>query len=223
MPYTAAEAEEGKKVWGGWTPVRKTLECLETVYTPVPQLSAQQEQVSAPEISLTAGAAVTEGANTVFTVHTNPAPQSDLTVQFSVSQEGEWLSTPGAGARTLTLTAGATSADLTVATVNDSTDESDGSISVSIASGTDYTVAAPPNDVASVTVQDNDDPPPEISLTAGAAVTEGANTVFTVHTNPAPQSDLTMQFSVSQGGEWLSTPGAGTYTLTLTAGATMPT
>ena len=155
-PYTAAEAEESEKIWGDWTPVRETLECLERVYTPVPQLSAQQSQAPAPEISLRAGAAVSEGDNAVFTVEANPAPQSDLTVEFSVLQDGEWLSTPGAGARTLTLTAGTTSADLTVATENDSVDESDGSISVSIASGTDYTVAAPPNDMASVTVQDND-------------------------------------------------------------------
>ena len=155
-PYTAAEAVKGEAIWGGWTPVRETLECLEKVYTPVPQLSAQQEQASAPEISLTAGAAVTEGANAVFTVHADPAPQSDLTVQFSLSQEGEWLATPDAVTPTLTLTAGATSADLTVATENDSVDESDGSISVSIDSGTDYTVAAPPNDMASVTVEDND-------------------------------------------------------------------
>ena len=155
-PYTAAEAEESEKIWGDWTPVRETLECLERVYTPVPQLSAQQSQAPAPEISLRAGAAVSEGDDAVFTVEANPAPQSDLTVEFSVSQDGEWLSTPGAGARTLTLTAGATSADLTVATENDSVDESDGSISVSIDSGTDYTVAAPPNDMASVTVEDND-------------------------------------------------------------------
>ena len=156
-PYTAAEAVKGEAIWGGWTPVRKTLECLEKVYTPVPQLSAQQSQAPAPEISLTAGAAVTEGGNAVFTVHADPAPQSDLTVEFSISQDGEWLSTPGAGTRTLTLTAGTTSADLTVATENDSVDESDGSISVSIDSGTDYTVAASPNDMASVTVEDNDD------------------------------------------------------------------
>ena len=321
-PYTAEEAaKKGEEVWVGWTPVREALECLERLYAPVPQLSAQQEQASAPEISLRAGAAVTEGDNAVFTVEANPAPQSDLTVEFSVSQDGEWLSTPGAGARTLTLTAGTTSADLTVATVNDSVDESDGSISVSIDSGTDYAVAASPHDVASVTVQDDDDPPariigaascatasletdiagyiseqadgtphvtrwkkvlaafgndngytemtaaealtyanrgwsrwdpvvealtcletagsvdpdpapeaepdpePGITLTGGGGIIEGGNAVFTVHSNPAPPSELTVTLNVDDdgAGDFLAQGDEGTQTVTIPAGQTSAT
>ena len=318
-PYTAAEAEEREKIWDDWTPVRETLECLEKVYTPVPQ--SGQPQVSGPEISLTAGAAVTEGDNAVFTVEANPAPQSDLTVQFSLSQEGEWLATPGAGTHTLTLTAGTTSADLTVFTENDSVDESDGSISVSIDSGTDYTVAAPPNDMASVTVQDDDDSPaqsigaascdtasletdiagyiseqadgtphvtrwkkvlaafgndngytemtaaealtyanrgwsrwdpvvealtcletagsvdpdpapedepdpePGITLTGGGGIIEGGNAVFTVHSNPAPPSELTVTLNVDDdgAGDFLAQGDEGTQTVTIPAGQTSAT
>ena len=183
--------------------MRETLECLDEVYTPVPQLSAQQSQAPAPEISLRAGAAVTEGDDAVFTVEANPAPQSDLTVQFSLSQEGEWLATPDAVTPTLTLTAGATSADLTVATENDSVDESDGSISVSIASGTDYTVAASPNDMASVTVEDND--------SAGVSIIESDDSTSVTE---APGAGHTDSYVVK-----LATLPTGSVTVAVASGA----
>ena len=41
----------------------------------------------------------------------------------------------------MTLTAGTTSTDLSVATVDDAADEADGSVSVTLGTGTGYTVA----------------------------------------------------------------------------------
>ena len=50
-----------------------------------------------------------EGGNATFTVTADPAPATDLTVAWTVAQSGEYLAAPGAGSRTATLAAGATS------------------------------------------------------------------------------------------------------------------
>ena len=53
---------------------------------------------------------------------------------------------------------------------------------------------------ATVTVKDNDAPPPEITITAvTATVTDGGNAVFTVTANSAPAADLEVSLWVSDG------------------------
>ena len=64
---------------------------------------------------------------------------------------------PARAAGTVVLTAGAASTDLPVATVDDDANEADGSISVTLNAGTDYTVATGKGSAA-VTVRDNDAP-----------------------------------------------------------------
>ena len=59
------------------------------------------------------------------------------------------------GARRVTIAAGATTAALAVATVDDGTDEPDGSVSATLASGAGYTVSTTAG-AASVAVADND-------------------------------------------------------------------
>ncbi len=114
-PYTAAEAEESEKIWGGWTPVRKTLECLEKASTPSQQ--STQQEVSPPAISLTAGAAVTEGGNAVFTVHANPAPAANLLVTLNIGDDptSDFLYTGDEGSQTVVIQANQVSATLTIA------------------------------------------------------------------------------------------------------------
>ncbi len=124
-----------------------------------------------PELSLSAGGGVDEGASASFTVHADPAPASDVTVGVTVAQGGDWLDSPGAGTRIVTLAAGATTASIDVATVNDSADEPDGSVSVTLETGTGYTVAASPNDTATVAVRD-DDPPPARAIGACVSVAQ---------------------------------------------------
>ena len=162
-PMTASEAQGyADRGWSRWDEVVDALTELE---------SREPEPDPIPELSLSAGSAVDEGANASFTIHANPAPASDVTVSVTVSQSGDYLDAPGAGARTVTLATGAASASLAIATVNDSTDEPDGSISVSIDSGAGYTVASS-NHTASVTVRDNDDPPPVKTIGACVSVSQ---------------------------------------------------
>ena len=108
-----------------------------------------------PTISIAAGSSITEGANASFTVTASPTPTSPLTVNVTISQSGNFAST---GSRAVTIpTSG--SLTFTVSTTNDSTDEPDGSVSATVATGTGYTVSAN-NSAATVAVSDDDDPPP---------------------------------------------------------------
>jgi len=117
-----------------------------------------------PELSLSAGSAMEEGESARFVLIADPAPQSDLTIAWTVAQSGGYLDAPGAGQRTATLAAGATTLSLLVTTVDDEMDEPDGSITATLNAGTGYTVAASPDDTATVAVSDNDTASPVISV-----------------------------------------------------------
>ena len=106
-----------------WDPVIEAMECLENPPNEQPaQAEAQPATPATPELSLRAGSAVDEGGNATFTVTADPAPAADLTIAWTVAQSGDYLDAPGAGSRTVTLTAGATSTDLSVGTVDDGAD-----------------------------------------------------------------------------------------------------
>ena len=110
----------------------------------------------APSLSISGGAAVTEGAAASFTVIANAVPTSSLTVLRNVEdvtgsdfladgQEGDnntWL-----------FPAGQTSATFTIATVGDSVAEQSGNIRVTLRPRSGYTVGSP----GSATVRVNDD------------------------------------------------------------------
>ena len=222
-PMTVAEAQaQADRGLQRWKPVAPALECLAAApEEQAEQAEAQPATPATPELSLRAGSAVDEGGNATFTVTADPAPATDLTITWTVAQSGEYLAAPGAGSRTVTLTAGTTSTDLSVGTVDDAADEADGSVSVTLGAGTGYTIATGKGSAA-VAVRDNDATPatPELSLSAGFAVDEGGHATFTVTADPAPQSDLTIAWTVAQSGDYLAAPGAGSRTVTLAAGAT---
>ena len=108
-----------------------------------------------PVVSITAGSGVTEGDSASFTVSADPLPAAPLDITVTVAQSGEFADSGETGARTLTLPVTG-SATFTVATLDDSVDEPDGSVTATIDTGTGYLVAAPPDDSALVAVSDND-------------------------------------------------------------------
>ena len=178
-----------------------------------------------PVITISGGSAVTEGTAATFTLTANPAPTDALTVSLSVSDGiGNFLgSSPPA---TAMFTANSGTATLTVPTVDDSTDEADGSVTVTLSSSTAYTLGSPA--IAFVTVNDNDGAPvPAITISGGSAVTEGTAATFTVTASPAPVGTLTVNFSASNGsGDFLGTnpPTSVTFTATeATATVSVPT
>ncbi|MCY4056597.1 MAG: putative Ig domain-containing protein, partial [Gammaproteobacteria bacterium] len=157
-------------------------------------------------------ASVTEGANAVFTLTASPAPASSITVNVQVSQTGSFAPGGQTGSRTVTIGTGGT-ATLTVTTDDDATEEANGAITAAVGAGNGYS----PHDTqasASVTVNDNDgDDPPQTtpvvrfaSASSSAGEAGGTRTV-TVNLSPAPQSAITLAYTV--GG-------------TATAGGTAP-
>ncbi|MYB08503.1 MAG: hypothetical protein F4Y28_00825, partial [Acidimicrobiia bacterium] len=208
-PLTVAEALVLESGDARWTPFRAALECLEG--TPPP---------ATPEISVTAGSGVVEGSDASFTVTADPAPTQPLSVNVTVSQSGDFGATTGS--RTVTVPTSGT-ATLTVATTDDDADEPDGSVTVTVAGGSGYTVSGTAGS-ATVNVADDDDPPPavpEISITADGDVTEGADASFTVTADPAPSAPLQVGVSVAQSGDYGATTGSRTVTVPTSGSATV--
>ena len=176
-----------------------------------------QPQQQDPEITVTANAAsVTEGGDAVFTITASPAPAADLQVDVTVAATGDYGIS--AGTQTVTIpTSG--SATLTLATTDDATDEPDGSVTVTVADGSGWTAGDPAS--GSVTVQDDDAALPEVTIAAGAAVTEGGNAVFTLTASPAPAADLPVSVSVAAQGDYGISAGSRTITIPTTGSATL--
>ena len=108
-----------------------------------------------PEVSITADAAsVTEGEEATFTVAAGAAPTKAIDVTVTVTAGGDYGVTTGD--RMVTIAAGTASAQLTVTTSDDLLAEAAGTITATLGAGTDYTVAAAPDDTDTVSVTDDD-------------------------------------------------------------------
>ncbi|MXZ15965.1 MAG: hypothetical protein F4Y76_10725 [Acidimicrobiales bacterium] len=165
---------------------------------------------SLPFVSVTAGAGVVEGANAEFTVSADPAPSQPLSVNLTVGQVGHFGAVTGS--RTVTVpTSG--SATVTVSTSDDAVAEADGSVAVEVQGGTGYTASFPRR--ATVAVSDDDGPfvPPEVTIAAGANVTEGGAATFTLSASPVPAAGLDVTVAVTQRGDFAVSEGSRTVTV----------
>ena len=176
----------------------------------------QQQQVADPEVTIAAGAGITEGGSATFVLTADPVPAAPLGVTVTVATEGAFGIT--AGERTVTIpTTGSTT--LTLATDDDDSDEPNGSVTATVAAGTGYTVGTPSS--GSVAIADDD--VPEIEITAGADVTEGTAASFVLTATPPPATALGVTvtvategaFGITAGERTVTIPTSGTYTLTL--------
>ena len=184
-------------------------------------LKSQEQDPDEPAVTVSAGASpVTEGADASFTLTATPAPAADLAVNVTVATDGDYGIT--AGSRTVTIPPTG-SATLTLATTGDTTDEPHGSVSVTVTDGDGYTVGSSAS--GSVTVRDDDEPPPDtpaVTIAAGTSpVTEGGAATFTVTATPAPAADLPVAVTVTTAGDWGVTAGARTVTIDTTGSATL--
>ena len=168
-----------------------------------------------PEVSIAAGAGVTEGGDATFTVSAVPVPSAALDVTVAVAVSGDFGVSPGLRTVTVPTTGTAT---LTVATTNDAADEADGSLTATVGAGSGYTVSATAG-TAAVAVRDDD--VPEVSIAAGAGVSEGGDAVFTVSAVPAPSAALDVAVAVSQSGDFGVSPGSHTVTVPTSGTATL--
>ncbi len=213
-PMTAAQAQDMADRHSSpvWDLVVVELTALEaaSAQTPPPPPT--------PEVSISAGSGVTEGGDATFTVTASPAPAADLAVSVTVSQSGDYGAATGQRTVTVPTTGSVT---ITVGTTDDTTDETDGSVTATVNAGSGYTVSSSQG-AATVAVADNDDAPtPVVSITAGSGVTEGGDAVFTVTASPAPAADLAVSVTVSQSGNYGAATGKRTVTVPTTGSATL--
>ncbi len=103
-----------------------------------------------PVVTITAGPAVTEGAEAVFTVTADPAPPAALTVILNVTATGDYGVTTGLDLATIP--ANQQSVTHTVATTSDNVFEPSGSVTATVTAGNGYTIGDPAS--AEVTVND---------------------------------------------------------------------
>ena len=178
-----------------------------------------------PEVSIAAGSAVTEGTSASFALIADPAPHSSITANITVTASGNYGVT--AGSRTVTIGTSGT-ATLTVATTGDSTDEADGSVTVTINTGSNYSIDSSAS-AATVNISDDDDPlvlppplaVPVVGITAGSDITEGGTALFTFTANPAPASSFGVTVRVTASGSYGITTGTRTVTIPTTGTATL--
>ena len=163
--------------------------------------------VVTPVITISGGNAVTEGAAATFTVTADTAPSANLTVNLTVSENAsggrDFVAAGDEGNKTAPIPANMSSATYSVDTVGDSTDEPNGSVTVTVKAGSGYTIGV--NSSASVTVNDNDDsggtPPPANPTVSFASASstraEDAGSVnVAVNLSPAPTSGITVNYTV---------------------------
>ena len=167
-----------------------------------------------PAVTLSAGSAVTEGGSATFTLTASPAPAADLAVSVTVAATGAYGI--AAGPQTVTIpTTGIVT--LTLATTDDTTNEPDGSVTVTVTDGSGYTVGDPASDTVAI----RDDDVPVVTVSAGSAVTEGGNASFTLTANPVPAASLAVSVTVAAAGEYGVTAGKRTVTLPTTGSTTL--
>ncbi|WP_419924442.1 Calx-beta domain-containing protein [Candidatus Poriferisocius sp.] len=158
-----------------------------------------------PEISIAAGTSpVTEGTPASFTVMADSAPGANLTINLSVAETstggGDFVATGDEGSgKSVTILAGQTTATFTVATTQDTVDEPDGGVSVTVEAGSGYTLSASDSS-DSVVVSDNDSFSLTLSRDAGASIDEGASTGYTLTFSRALGAGQSVTKMLTTGG-----------------------
>ncbi len=161
----------------------------------------------------------TEGGRPGFLLSATPVPAEDLTVNFTMRQGGDVIYfADELRQHQVTIKSGGSRAETYYSprTRNDSVDEADGGITVTVDSGTGYTVGSP----ASLTIPVRDDDPTVVSLarTGTGAVTEGGAVELNVTLARALVAGETIDVPLAIGGANVTT---GDWTLAPKPGATL--
>ena len=173
-----------------------------------------------PVLTIAGGSAVTEGTAASFTVSATPNVSGPVTLGYTVAQTGDFVAAGDIGTTSVSFTGG--TGTITVATVGDSADEANGSVTVTLNAGTGYTLGT----TKTATVNVNDDDVPELTITAGSTVTEGTDASFTVSASPSAASAITVKYTVTQSGAFVASNNLNVKTVSLSGGTatfTVPT
>ncbi|MCY4055555.1 MAG: hypothetical protein OXF67_06735, partial [Cyanobacteria bacterium MAG CAR4_bin_6] len=102
-------------------------------------------------MNITSAAGGSEGDDVTFVITATPAPTAALPVSVTVTAAGDYgIST---GVRTVSIPTGG-SFTLTLSTTDDTVDEADGSVTLTLGTGAGYTVGSLSSQTASITDDD---------------------------------------------------------------------
>ncbi|NEQ72661.1 MAG: hypothetical protein F6K23_06010, partial [Okeania sp. SIO2C9] len=179
------------------------------------------DEAPLPNISIADAATVTEGETATFTVSLDQAATTDVTFEFSTSDEEATADadyTPNSA--TVTIPAGETEATISVETTDDTEIEAgDETFNVTLANANGAVIA---DGTAVGTIQDNDEAPvTNISIADAAPVLEGYTTNFTVSLDQPATEDVTVSYTTTDGSatqpdDYTETSG----TITIPTGST---
>ena len=178
--------------------------------------SVSVSDYSGPVVTITRDSAtVTEGSRAFFTGSVTPAPSTDLTVNVTVTQSGDFFPSSYLGEASFPYYISRSIGQIFPRSTNDSVDEPDGSVTVTLAAGTGYKVGSPSS--ATMTVRDDDPTIVSLARVGSGTVTEGDKVEFTVTLGRALVAGETIDVPLAIGGTNVTT---GDWSLAKKSGAT---
>lgn len=176
--------------------------------------------------SISSNGAVTEGGTSIFTVTKTGTATGPLTVNYA-TVDGTAVA-PGdytAAVGTLTFATTDTSKTVNVATVDDALVEGTENFTMSLSNPSAGSTIG--TGTATATINDNDLPPPpctgvSFTVSSNGAVTEGANSVFTITKSGSATGSCGVNYGTASGtatagSDYTTTSGTLTFTSTQTS------
>ena len=150
-----------------------------------------------PGVTLVAAdSSVDEGEDAVFILSRMDGLTRELTVDVSMAESGSVLVDGYQAPEQVTFPAGEQEVRLAIATEDDALDETDGTLTLTLAEGDDYEVVAP--GTADVTVRDNDDAP-GLTVEDARAAEDAGVLVFSIRLNAPSDLPITVDYATSDG------------------------
>ena len=150
------------------------------------------------------------------TINLSPAPHAPLSLAYLVGGTATSGDDFEALAGSVQAAAGATSVNIPVPILDDTLDERDETVMLTLKPAAGYAVGA--QKVHTLTITDNDTP--EISITGGPVVTEGEDASFTLTASPAPFEDVSVKVTVAENGSFAIQGETGVRQVTVGASGT---
>ena len=181
------------------------------------------DDVALPTITLAVSpTSVSEDGTTnlIYTFTRTGATTNTLTVNYGITGTANTSdytgATPGTG-KTITFAAGASTATLTIDPTADTIVESNETVALTLATGTDYTIGTTTAVTGTIT---NDDLLPNLNLSANQTIVEGntnpQNVRYTVTLSRTSAQSITVQYATANGtaiagSDYTSTSGTLTF------------
>ena len=156
-----------------------------------------------PEVSIADAAAATEGGTLAFPVRLSRPHSAEITVAYTLGGTAAAADYTDAAGGAVAFAPGTTEREIRIAAADDDADEPEETVEVTLAAGNSYRLGAPAQ--AAGRILDNDLPVVTVAAEA-AAVTEGADAVFTLTRTGVLSEALAVPVEVTDADGVLASP-----------------